>query len=177
MVRHFIEFSILAVVLTAATSSGQDRPLASDAVHLDATKPTIYITSAETKAVNGDFILTIHNNSTFDLSFCAWGSVADSPTTYPCYSVESNGYLAKRKGKWVWVGGPHVPDLGPRPDIIYDYTLRTGKSVNFQVPPGLLVKGLRVVLSFRYPWERPSSDFKGHIDGEPAHKISYEKAE
>ncbi|HLJ42511.1 MAG TPA: hypothetical protein VKT50_13555 [Candidatus Acidoferrales bacterium] len=120
--------------------------------------------------------MTIHNNSIFDLSFCTWVSAGTSaPTVYPCYSIESNGHLTKRGRHWKWVGGPHVPDLGPRPDIISDWTLRSGASVNFQVPPELLVKGLRVVISFRYPWEKPWTDFKGHIDGEPVHTISYEK--
>jgi hypothetical protein len=178
MVRSSIACLILAVLLTAATSAGQNRPVASEAVHIDAMKPTIYITSVKTPALNGDIVLTIHNNSIFDLSFCTRASVEPSaPTTYPCYSIESGGHSVKRGRTWKWVGGPHVPDLGPPPDIVDDYTLRSGASVNFQVPPQLLLKGLRVVMSFRYPWEKPWFDFKAHVNGEPVHRISYERGD
>jgi hypothetical protein len=177
MVHDSIGCLVLGALLTAAASSGQGLPLTSNAVHLDATKPTIYITSVKTPAVNGDIVLTIHNNSMFNLSFCTWGSAGTSALAYPCYTIESKGYLVKRGQGWKWVGGPHVPDLGPRPDIADDFTLKSGASVHFQVLPGLLIKGLRVVVAFRYPWERPWSDFKGRIDGEPTHTISYEQGD
>ena len=178
MVHNSIRCLVLGLMLTAAAWSGQEQPLTSNAVHLDATKPTIYITTVKTPAVNGDIVLTIHNNSIFDLSFCTRGSAGTSaPIVFPCYAIESSGHLVKHGQSWKWVGGPHVPDLGPPPDIVDDFTLKSGASVNFQVPPGLLIKGLRVVMSFRYPWERPWSDFRGHIDGEPVHAISYEKGD
>jgi hypothetical protein len=178
MVRPSIGCLVLGILLTAATSTGQNLPLTPDSVHIDATKPTIYITSAKPEVANGKLVLTIHNNSIFDLSFCTRGAVAPSaPTTYPCYSVESDGHTVKRGRSWKWVGGPHVPDLGTAPDIVDDYTLRSGGSVNFQVPSELLVKGLRITMSFRYPWEKSWSDFKSHIDGEPVHSISYEKGD
>jgi len=180
MVHNSVGCLILGVMLTAAAWSGQEQRLTSNAVHLDATKPEIYITAVETPAVNGDIVLTIHNNSIFDLSFCTWGPAGTSALVSPCWGIESDGHLEKWGKGCKWMGGPPVPDFwSPRDNIhnIVDFTLKSGGSANFQVPPRLLVKGLRVVMTFRYPWERPSTDLKAHIVGEPEHKISYEKGD
>jgi hypothetical protein len=101
------------------------------------------------------------NNSIFDLSFYTWGRAGTSALVSPGWGIESDGHLEKWGKGCKWMGGPPVPDFrSPRDNIhnTVDFTLKSGGSANFQVPPRLLVEGLRVVMTFRYPWERPWTD-------------------
>lgn len=159
---------------------------ASNAVRLTKGKPSVYITferrgkraPLESGESNEGVWLRLHNNTRWEISFCAFGVPEVYGEAGVYYEVEKipfqesgGSYAQTMQGDTPARRENIEPPIGYRKGhVCHVYKLPPGKSIVFSVPREHLAENLAIKVAFNYGWEESEDIISGL---EPQHSVYF----
>jgi hypothetical protein len=166
---------LFVCALFIAPIAAQKKETNSSQVRLVKDQPHLYITFEREAKIEplrqGEsdrrIWLRFHNNSKWKVLFC--------DDFVPNLIPKEYGEILPRYVIERYSGSGIIPGAG-RSDVCTYTTLKTGKSMLFNVPREHLAEGLRIKIKYRYQWEFDYPDGTTNVD-EPEHYVSFYSGE